>query len=178
MTVVKRMATAVRHRLLPVAVNHSFALNSARFNSSLSKFDRTKTYPNEKANGYQPIPLPDLFSIQGKTAICTGITGGLGKSLGLTLAEAGANIVSIQLPGDPELGALEKEVRSFGQKFHHFDCNIGDSVALRKCFTEIWTAGVAPDILLNCAGTNRHGPLETLTDEDINVVCIAITSNY
>jgi 2-deoxy-D-gluconate 3-dehydrogenase len=98
--------------------------------------------------------------------------------LGLTLAEAGANIVSIQLPGDPELGALEKEVRSFGQEFQHFDCNIGDSVALRKCFTEIWTAGVAPDILLNCAGTNRHGPLENLTDEDINVVSIFIVSNY
>lgn len=166
------MGSILRRQLLPIAVNHSLASNFARFNSSLSKFDRTKTYPNKKADGCQPMPLADLFSIHGKTAICTGITGGLGKSLGLTLAEAGANIVSIQLPGDPELGALEKEVRSFGREFHHFDCNVGDSAALRKCFTEIWTAGITPDILLNCAGTNRHGPLETLTDEDINVVSI------
>lgn len=167
------MAAKFRPRFPPVAASHSFMLNFSRFSSSLSKFNRTKTYPNEKANGYQPIPLTDLFSIREKTAICTGITGGLGKSLGLTLAEAGANIVSIQLPDDPELEALEKEVRSFGREFQHFDCNVGDSVALRKCFTEIWTAGITPDILLNCAGTNRHGPLETLTDEDINVVSLA-----
>ncbi|KAJ5609218.1 hypothetical protein N7528_009785 [Penicillium herquei] len=145
-------------------------LQPFRAQSSLSKFARAKAFPVEESEHKGPTPLNDLFSVRGKTAICTGITGGLGKSLGVALAEAGANIVSIQLPGDFEVGTLEKEVRSFGAEFHRFDCDIGDSISVRKCFTDIWMSGIVPDILVNCAGVNRHGPLEALTDEDISLV--------
>jgi 2-deoxy-D-gluconate 3-dehydrogenase len=165
----------IRGRILPSSLNKQPA---TRNNSSLSKFRRPQILPSSQNFYNEPTPLTNLFSIQGKTAICTGITGGLGKTLGLTLAEAGANIVSIQLANDPELPALQKEVKSLGREFHHFDCNIGDSVALRRCFTDIWERGIVPDILLNCAGTNRHGPLETLTDEDISHVSATYLSIY
>ncbi|KAJ5736036.1 uncharacterized protein N7483_001161 [Penicillium malachiteum] len=154
----------------PLARLSLSAIQPVRAQSSLSKFARAKAFPVEESEKKEPTLLTDLFSVRGKKAIWTGITGGLGKSLGIALAEAGANVVSIQLPGDSAVGTLEKEVRSFGAEFHRFDCNLGDSVSVPKCFTDIWMSGIVPDILVNCAGINRHGPLETLTDEDISLV--------
>ncbi|KAF7589719.1 hypothetical protein BBP40_003917 [Aspergillus hancockii] len=115
-------------------------------------------------------PLDSLFSIRDKTAICTGVTGGIGQELCLTLAEAGANIVSIQLPGDPNGAKLRSGVESFGRSFSAFECDICESKVFRETFHQIWEAGIQPDILLNCAGVNRRGKVEDLTDEDIDVV--------
>ena len=126
----------------------------------------------DSSNGNPPVHLPvsRLFSIEGKTAICTGVTGGLGKELCVALAEAGCDIVSIQLKGDPAGPLLETAVKTLGRDFKSFDCNVADSKALRTCFQDIWSSGVTPDILLNGAGINRRGTVEHLTDEDIDAV--------
>lgn len=58
------------------------------------------------------LPIDQLFALQGRTAICTGATGGIGKELCVTLAEAGCDIVSIQLPLDPAGTSLEHEIKS------------------------------------------------------------------
>lgn len=85
-------------------------------------------------------------------------------------AEAGANIVSIHLPADPGQPSLEEAIESVGRKCTAFEGDVGDSVALRKAFQSIWNAGVVPDILLNCAGLNRRGPIEEMTDDKIDLV--------
>lgn len=115
-------------------------------------------------------PLDRLFSVQGKTAICTGVTGGLGRELCTTLAEAGVDIVSIQLPDDPAGPELGEAVKKLGRDFKSFECDVSDSKALRACFGDIWAAGVVPDILLNTAGINRRGLIQELQDEDIDAV--------
>lgn len=117
----------------------------------------------------RPLPI-DLFSIKGKTAICTGATGTIGSELCLALAEAGANIVSIQLEDDPLGDNLKSRVERFGRDFHAFHCNIGDSDALRAVFQEIWAQGIVPDILLNGAAMNRHGTVEEFDDEIIDQI--------
>jgi FlaA1/EpsC-like NDP-sugar epimerase len=116
------------------------------------------------------VPLHDLFSLQGKKAICTGATGGIGKELCTTLAEAGCDIISIQLSHDPAGPCLAKAVTDLGRKFVAFEANVGDSEAIRKCFDDIWQAGHEADILLNAAGTNKRGPVCDLTDKEIDAV--------
>lgn len=128
---------------------------------------RTMSSPNPPTH----VPIDQLFSIQGKTAICTGVTGGLGRELCTTLAEAGVDIVSIQLPDDPAGEQLGEAVRKLGRDFKSFKCDVSDSKALRTCFGDIWAAGVVPDILLNAAGINRRGMIQELQDEDIDAVC-------
>ena len=54
--------------------------------------------------------LLQVFSLTGKTAILTGATGGLGTSLAVALAKAGASIVSIEIPNDPNSEALKKTI--------------------------------------------------------------------
>lgn len=41
--------------------------------------------------------LVKLFSLQGKTAVVTGGTRGIGASMAIALAEAGADIILIQV---------------------------------------------------------------------------------
>lgn len=98
--------------------------------------------------------LADMFSLQGKTALVTGATGGLGLSMCLVLAEAGADIVSIQLPNDKGSSLLEDGVQAQGRKLSVFTADVGDSDVLRATMKHIWAAGHVCDILLNCAGLN------------------------
>jgi 2-deoxy-D-gluconate 3-dehydrogenase len=115
----------------------------------------------------QKISLADLFSLRGKTAIVTGGTGGIGLELSSTLAEAGAKIVSIQLPNDRASGALSSAIAS---KVEVYECDMTDSKALRATFTQMWKDDVVPDILLNCAGVNRRKAAVDFTDEEIDTV--------
>lgn len=121
--------------------------------------------------GDSPLPsVSELFSLSGKTAITTGGTGGLGLSMAVALAEAGADIVSIQIHGDPRADLLKEGVEACGRKLTVFETDVADSPKLRQCFADIWASGVVPDILLNCAGINRRAQVEDFTDEDIDAV--------
>jgi 2-deoxy-D-gluconate 3-dehydrogenase len=114
--------------------------------------------------------VQELFSLAGKTAIVTGGTGGLGLAMSIALAEAGADIVSIQIPKDPRSNLLADAMKELGRKLQVFETDVADSAKLRQCFAAIWEAGVVPDVLLNCAGINRRSQVENFTDEDIDAV--------
>ncbi len=137
------------------------------------------------------IPTSHLFSLEGKTAIVTGgqfatnieryqsshsptnkfiAPGGLGSEMSLAMAEMGADIVSISIPNDSGFPALEKSITAVGRKVTPFECDVGDSPALRATLQKIWDSGVVPDILLNCAGVNRKYPIQDQTDEYIDFV--------
>jgi 2-dehydro-3-deoxy-D-gluconate 5-dehydrogenase len=92
--------------------------------------------------------------------------------MSVSLAEAGADIVSINLPDDSELETLESEVTRCGRKFSSYACDVSSSDALRATFASIWKDGVTPGILLNCAGLNRRGKIEDMTDEKIDLVSL------
>ncbi|OJJ81744.1 SDR family NAD(P)-dependent oxidoreductase [Aspergillus glaucus CBS 516.65] len=116
------------------------------------------------------LSVGELFSLQGKTVICTGATGGIGQEMCITLAEAGAEIVSIQVSDDPHAQVLSHRLESLGKSFRAFECDLRDASAMRQTFQVIWDAGVMPDILLNCAGVNRRGPIAQVTDEDLDLI--------
>ncbi len=88
----------------------------------------------------------------------------------LAMAECGASIVSIHLPDDPAQSKLEQAIAAVGGKVTAFASNVGNSPDLRKTFHSMWEAGVVPDVLLNCAGLNRRGAIEEMTDDKIDLV--------
>ena len=114
--------------------------------------------------------LPALFSLSSKTTIVTGGTGGLGLAMSIAMAEAGADIVSVQLPQDRHAEDLASAVDKLGRSLRVFECDVGDPVSLRRCFFQIWGSGVVPDILLNCAGIVGYGPAEDISDAEIDAV--------
>lgn len=117
-----------------------------------------------------PQLITDLFSLEGLTAIVTGGTGGLGQAMALALAEGGADIISIEMPSDPNSASLAEAVRLAGRVLTKFECDVGNSKALRSTFEDIWKAGFEADILLNCAGIQRRSPAEEFDDETIDEV--------
>ena len=121
-----------------------------------------------------PSYLESIFSLQGKTAILTGATGGLGSSLALALAKAGASIISIELPNDPNSKALAASIAEIGGSLRAFPCNLANKEALRACFKAIWDAGVVPDILVNAHGIQRRNTCEDATDDDLEQVCALV----
>lgn len=85
-------------------------------------------------------------------------------------AEAGADIVSIQLPSDPHAQALRERIEGLGRKFSVYDCDVANSKALRETFSKIWQAGTIPDVLLNCAGIINSAPVIDMDDDAIDSV--------
>jgi len=126
-----------------------------------------------------PTTVAHLFSLTGKTAIVLGGTGGLGQVMTLALAEAGTDIVSIELPNDAQSGKLEEGIKQLGRKYSKFDCNVADAKSLRSTFAKIWDSGIVPDILLNSAGIQRRGKAEEISDEDLDdVININLKATY
>lgn len=115
-------------------------------------------------------PFTELFSLSLKTAIVTGGTGGLGLAMSVALAEAGADIVSIQLPNDPNARTLIDAIATTGRSTTVFEGDVSNSNSLRDTFSRIWDCGIVPDILLNCAGIVRRGKAEDVGDDDIDAV--------
>lgn len=116
------------------------------------------------------LPTNQLFSLRGKTVICTGATGGIGLELSKSLGEAGADIISIQLPNDPNAPFLLDHLTKIGRTFRAFECDLADTSAIRAVFQAIWDAGIKPSVLLNCAGINRRRPVIEMTDDDLDLV--------
>lgn len=106
-----------------------------------------------------------LFSLTGKTAIVTGGTGGIGLSVVPSLAELGADIVSIQVRDDPQTPALRSAVEHHGRTLTVFDCNLKDAAAIGNTFACIWTAGIVPDILLHMAGVTHSSKVIDTSSE-------------
>jgi len=86
----------------------------------------------------------ELFSLKSTTAILTGGTGGLGHYMTVDLAEAGAEIVSIQLPNSRNGPVLAEVVGELGRLLKVFECDVSDFAALRRTFAAIWAAGIVP----------------------------------
>lgn len=116
------------------------------------------------------VSTQDLFSLRGKTAIVTGATGGIASVVTVALAEAGASIVSIEVPKDPNSEKLKAAIESTGQTVKQFECNLLDASSIVACFNEIWNAGVVPDILFHAAGVTHGSAVVETTVETLNKV--------
>lgn len=112
----------------------------------------------------------ERFSLANKTVIITGATGGIGREMAVALAEAGADIVSLELPNDPLAPGLRKAVKPTGRELLTFNCDIRDHASIEAAFTAIWKAGIVPDILVNAAGVTRHLTIEDTGVADLDAV--------
>ena len=112
----------------------------------------------------------DLFSLRGKTVIGTGLTGGIGLPVTVSLAEAGASIVSIEVPNDPNSKAFREAIEAAGQSVRSFECDLMDAASISRCFNDIWADDVVPDILFHAAGMSYKSPVVETSVETMNRV--------
>jgi 3-oxoacyl-[acyl-carrier protein] reductase len=101
--------------------------------------------------------LPDFASLEGKTALVTGASRGIGRAIAAELAAGGATVVVGYRSGREEAETLAAEI---GGRALHADVANGEEAARL-----VGEAGDL-DILVNNAGLTRDGLLARMSDED------------
>jgi 2-dehydro-3-deoxy-D-gluconate 5-dehydrogenase len=112
------------------------------------------------------MPVLDLFSLQGKTALVTGARRGIGRAIALGLAEAGANIIGVSANLEPTGSQVEDEVRQCGREFHGYRCNFSDRQSLYAFIHQVKEDFPTIDILVNNAGSVYRQPASEYPDEE------------
>lgn len=120
--------------------------------------------------------MSNLFNLDGKTALVTGCSSGIGQGMALGLAEAGADIIGLSLPGEDAETA--EKIAALGRKYSGFGCDFSDRASLYGAIEQIDAAGT-PDILINNAGTIMRKPVAEHPDEMWDkVIAINQTSQF
>ncbi len=95
----------------------------------------------------------NAFNLTGKVAIVTGARTGLGQGMALGLAEAGADIVGIDLSN---LAETQKGVEKRGRKFLGIEANLSNIKVIEGIVNQSLQEFKKIDILINNAGIIRR----------------------
>jgi NAD(P)-dependent dehydrogenase (short-subunit alcohol dehydrogenase family) len=99
----------------------------------------------------------ELFSLEGKTAVVTGGTSGIGRALSLGLAEAGADVIATarrQQQVDETAAAIE----ALGRQTLRQPSDVCDRGSLERLCAAVLERFGKIDILVNCAGIIKRAP--------------------
>jgi len=108
--------------------------------------------------------------LNGKTAVITGASTGIGKAIALTMAQNGADIAIIYI-GDENL-ALDVKTRAegIGVKAEIYECDVADFGVSKTVCEKIVADFGSVDILVNNAGITRDGLLLRMSESDFDDV--------
>jgi NAD(P)-dependent dehydrogenase (short-subunit alcohol dehydrogenase family) len=105
-----------------------------------------------------------LFGLEGKRALVTGASRGMGRAIASALADAGADVAVTSRNGD-DAEPVAVALRAKGRRSMALLLEVRNEASIRVCFQRIDREWGSVDILVNNAGTNIPQGLETL-DED------------
>ena len=104
-------------------------------------------------------------SLNGKVALVTGASRGLGRAIAIKLATEGAKIGINYLSNDNEAVAVLDKVKSYGSEGALFKASVADASAVRDMVRAIVKQWGKIDILVNNAGITRDNLLPRMSDE-------------
>lgn len=114
---------------------------------------------------------------RGRCAVVTGASGGIGRSLALQLADAGADLVLVARSQDA-LEAVADEVRARGTTASVVVADLATTDGVEQVVTRL--AGSRIDVLVANAGVGAHGPFVDESPErtatQIALNCAAVTA--
>ena len=108
--------------------------------------------------------------LQGKTAIVTGATRGIGKGVALKLAEQGANIAFTYVSSEEKALALENELKAFGVKAKAYKSDASLMKDAEELIKDVLENFESIDVLVNNAGITKDNLLMRMSEEDFNRV--------
>lgn len=127
--------------------------------------------------GYNAVTMEGNF-LQGRTAVVTGGSRGLGKAIAAALGSAGARLALVSRDREA-LDATAAEIRNGGAEVEIFPTDVTDERQVRQLERDVLARFERIDILVNSAGTNVRCPVEEFTLEDWNrVIATNLTSAF
>ncbi|PAD16192.1 glucose 1-dehydrogenase [Shouchella clausii] len=105
-----------------------------------------------------------MFELNGKTAVITGATRGIGKSIAIGMAKAGADIVLLQR--DVTNTSVQKEIEDLGRRCEIVACDLSNPNQVKQAVPEAISRMDGIDILVNNGGIQRRSPAVHFSEED------------
>src|SRR5690606_5075989 len=105
------------------------------------------------------------FRIDGRLALVTGSSRGIGLAVAKGLAEAGADIIALGSKPWAKGSELEKSVTALGRKFFAYDCDLSNRDSIYSFLKKLNADHPRIDILVNNAGNILREPAAEHRDE-------------
>ncbi|MBD2627725.1 MULTISPECIES: SDR family NAD(P)-dependent oxidoreductase [Nostocaceae] len=123
-----------------------------------------------------------MTKLEGKIAVVTGASKGIGAAIAKHLAAEGASVVVNYASSQEGANRVVDEIVSKGGKAIAVQANVAKKAEIEHLFAETQQAFGKLDILVNNAGIYEFSPLEDITEEhfhkqfDLNVLGLILTS--
>ena len=108
--------------------------------------------------------------LEGKTAIVTGATRGIGKGIAQVFAQNGANVAFTYSSSVEAAQELEKELNDLGVKAKGYQSNAADFDQAQELAQDVLETFGSIDILVNNAGITKDNLLMRMSEEDFDKV--------
>ncbi len=103
--------------------------------------------------------------LEGKTAIITGATRGIGRGIATLFAQHGAHIAFTYVSSDEKARALEAELEAFGVKAKGYKSDAADFKAADELVNQVVAEFGTVDVLVNNAGITRDTLLMRMSEQ-------------
>jgi 3-oxoacyl-[acyl-carrier protein] reductase len=114
-----------------------------------------------------------MDNLNGKVALVTGSSRGIGRAIAYALAAEGAAVAINFLTRSAEAQALELEIRALGRKCVSIQADVSAAKDIERLVSGTENVLGPIDILVNNAGIARPQPIEEITEEDWDQVITA-----
>ena len=108
--------------------------------------------------------------LEGKTAIITGGSRGIGKGIALVFAQHGANVAFTYSSSVESANSFEKELSNYGVKVKSYQSNAADYKESQDLVENVLSDFGSIDVLVNNAGITKDNLLMRMGEEDFDKV--------
>jgi len=110
------------------------------------------------------------LTLEGKNALVTGGSRGIGHAIALELARQGANVAVTANSSLAGAESVADEIRALGRNAVAAQCNIADSGQVEKLISQVLTSLGSLDIVVNNAGVTKDALVLRMSEEDWDTV--------
>ena len=116
------------------------------------------------------LPGLEQFRLDGRTAIVTGGSKGLGFAMAAGLASAGAKVMIVSRHSHEAIEAAQQISSHYGIDACGYQADVSDAAQVQNLVKAATIRWRRVDILINNAGINIRGPIDQLTEEQFDDV--------
>ncbi len=108
--------------------------------------------------------------LEGKVALVTGASRGIGREIALTLARYGADVIVNYNGSADKAEAVAEEIKAIGRKAAAVQCSVADYEACGRMITDMLEQFNHIDILVNNAGITKDNLMIKMSEDDFDAV--------